>query len=83
MQEKPKVLLVGKVRERIAERLEDEAEVVRCVAPLVPGALGPVLAAAIAVPVLGEIPDAVALIGLAATTAGVLLASGALRSGKP
>ncbi|PTM94290.1 2-hydroxyacid dehydrogenase [Mycoplana dimorpha] len=47
MQEKPKVLLVGKVRERIAERLEDEAEVVRCVAPLVPGALGPVLAAGI------------------------------------
>jgi lactate dehydrogenase-like 2-hydroxyacid dehydrogenase len=47
MQDKPKVLLVGKVRERIAERLEGETEVVRCPAPLVAGALGPVLAAGI------------------------------------
>lgn len=40
--------------------------------------LGPVLAALIAVPVLGEIPGLPALIGLAAASAGVLLASGVL-----
>ena len=38
--------------------------------------LGPVLATLIAIPVLGEFPDAAALIGLIAATAGVLLASG-------
>jgi len=40
--------------------------------------LGPVLAALIAIPVLGEFPDTAALIGLVAATAGVLLASGIL-----
>ncbi|HZH52537.1 MAG TPA: DMT family transporter [Microvirga sp.] len=40
--------------------------------------LGPVLAAAIAVPVLGEIPGAAAVAGLAAVTLGVVLASGVL-----
>lgn len=40
--------------------------------------LGPVLATVIAVPVLGEIPALPALFGLAAASAGVLLASGAL-----
>jgi len=40
--------------------------------------LGPVLAAAIAVPVLGEIPGTAAVAGLAAVTLGVVLASGVL-----
>lgn len=40
--------------------------------------LGPVLAAIVAVPVLGEIPGAAAVAGLVAVTLGVVLASGAL-----
>jgi drug/metabolite transporter (DMT)-like permease len=40
--------------------------------------LGPVLAALIAIPVLGEIPDLPALVGLVAAGLGVLLASGIL-----
>jgi len=38
--------------------------------------LGPVMAMLIAVPALGEIPDLAALLGIGATTVGVLLASG-------
>ncbi|MBB3977437.1 lactate dehydrogenase-like 2-hydroxyacid dehydrogenase [Rhizobium azooxidifex] len=44
MQEKPKVLIVGKVRERVAERLEGEVELVRCSAALEPGKLAPGIA---------------------------------------
>ncbi|MCB5176985.1 DMT family transporter [Microvirga lenta] len=40
--------------------------------------LGPVLAALIAIPVLGESPDAVAVAGIAAAATGVALASGVL-----
>ncbi|MGO4571407.1 DMT family transporter [Microvirga sp. 2TAF3] len=40
--------------------------------------LGPVLATLIAIPVLGEIPDLAAVMGIAAVTLGVLLASGIL-----
>ncbi|HEX2553678.1 MAG TPA: DMT family transporter [Microvirga sp.] len=40
--------------------------------------LGPVLAALLAIPVLGEWPDAAAVFGLAAATLGVVLASGLL-----
>lgn len=42
--------------------------------------LGPVLAVLLAIPVLGEIPDAAALLGLVAATAGVVLASGIVRA---
>jgi drug/metabolite transporter (DMT)-like permease len=41
-------------------------------------ALAPGMAALIAIPVLGEIPDLAAIIGIAATSIGVALASGAL-----
>ena len=37
-----------------------------------------VMAALIAIPALGEIPDAAAMVGILAATLGVLLASGAL-----
>ncbi|MBD9373570.1 2-hydroxyacid dehydrogenase [Rhizobium sp. ARZ01] len=47
MPETPKVLLVGKVRQRVAERLGDAVELVRCTAPLAPGMLDPVIAAEI------------------------------------
>jgi drug/metabolite transporter (DMT)-like permease len=40
--------------------------------------LGPVLAVLIAIPVLGEVPDLPALVGLVAASVGVLLASGIL-----
>ncbi len=45
--------------------------------------LGPVLATIIAVPVLGEVPTPPALFGLAAASAGVLLASGAFGRARP
>jgi drug/metabolite transporter (DMT)-like permease len=41
-------------------------------------ALAPGMAALIAIPVLGEVPDTAAIIGIAATSIGVALASGAL-----
>lgn len=44
MQEKPKVLIVGKVRERVAERLQGDVEVVRCGADLEQGTLTPAVA---------------------------------------
>lgn len=42
--------------------------------------LGPVLAVLLAIPILGEMPDAAALFGLVAATAGVALASGIVRA---
>ena len=42
-------------------------------------ALAPVLAAVIAVPVLGEVPDGPAMVGILATSFGVALASGVWR----
>lgn len=47
MQEKPAVLIVGNVREHVAERLKGEVEVVRCTAPMGPGKLEDEVAAAI------------------------------------
>lgn len=47
MSEKPKVLVVGRVRERVVERLEGNVALVRCDAPLVPGVLDHKLAAEI------------------------------------
>jgi len=41
-------------------------------------ALAPGMAALIAIPVLGEVPDAAAVIGIAATSIGVVLASGVI-----
>ena len=43
-------------------------------------ALSPVLAALIAIPVLGEVPDLAAVIGVVATSIGVALASGAVHA---
>jgi drug/metabolite transporter (DMT)-like permease len=43
-------------------------------------ALAPVLAALIAIPILGEIPDLAAIIGVVATSIGVALASGAVHA---
>ncbi|MDR6757920.1 lactate dehydrogenase-like 2-hydroxyacid dehydrogenase [Mycoplana sp. BE70] len=47
MSGRPKVLFVGKVRERVAERLGDAVELIRCAAPLVCGVLDPETAASI------------------------------------
>jgi drug/metabolite transporter (DMT)-like permease len=45
--------------------------------------LGPVLATLLAIPLLGEWPDAAAIAGMLAATLGVVLASGVLRERDP
>jgi drug/metabolite transporter (DMT)-like permease len=45
--------------------------------------LGPVLATILAIPLLGEVPDAIALFGLVVATIGVALASGVIGTARP